>query len=274
MSDFDRLKKLNPDEVFKTTFIPPKVFKKLVQKDFATLGNKTKVLGLIKIIEDRFGLELTELKESADEYFQTHKASQDPPTSLAQEPKRSNRALWILPLLLIIIGGGLYFWRMNSIATIEQIPKTEQKSFLISEEKPQEKKALPQPIKEQNSSEENLTKFVDDNASKKETNTTQQLSSEEVVSLPQIVIIPKKKLWVGIWYLDNHKRKNYITTNPIEINTSRDQLIMTGHGLFQVAIDGNVTDFKARGKVRFIYRAGELEKIDKKTFELFSKGRK
>lgn len=274
MSDFDRLKKLTPDEVFKKTYIPPKVFKKLVQKDFATLGNKTKVLGLIKILEDRFGLDLTELKESADEYFQTHEESQESLSSLAQEPKRSNRVFWILLLFFIVIGGGFYFWQMNSGEAIEQPSiKTAQKSFLKNDEKQADKKALPQPATEQNGSEENYTKVTDENISKKETNTTQQISSEEI-ALPQIVIIPKKKLWVGIWYLDNHKRKNYITTNPIEINTSRDQLIMTGHGLFQVAIDGNITDFTSKGKVRFLYRAGELEKIDKKTFELFSKGRK
>ena len=277
MSDFDRLKKLNPDEVFQKTYIPQKVFKKLLQKDFASLGNRTKVLGLIKILEDRFGLDLEELKASAQEYFDTHENQHVSTPQMINEPNQPNIYVWIFIIMVALIGGGFYFWQKNgSTAKVQEAASFQHETFLNSEKNQSNEQhlAVRKDI-DQNRSEQYNTQVALKTQDTNETNITEENNAkEEAATLPQIIIIPKKRLWVGIWYLDNHKRKNYITTNPIEINTSRDQLIMTGHGLFQVDIDGNITDFTSRHKVRFLYRAGELEKIDKKTFELYSKGRK
>ncbi|BCD60859.1 MULTISPECIES: hypothetical protein [unclassified Nitratiruptor] len=278
MSDADKLKHLDPEEVFQKTYIPHKVFKKLIEQDFEGLGNRTKVFGLIKILEDRFDLDLSELKESAQNYFQTHQENHH--TAFQEEIQSKNKFPVGLIIAAIVVFSGVLFWfasQKNGIQNSEL--KSMQTAFLdknvtaqISTEKE---------IQQEETQKERNETFVghqEENETKtaiSETNASKNLEEkEQKLSLPTVTFIPKKKLWIGIMYLDNYKRKNYITSKPVEIDTSRDQLIMTGHGLFRVDIDGNITDYKERLKMRFLYRAGELEKIDKKTFDLYSKGHK
>jgi hypothetical protein len=167
----------------------------------------------------------------------------------------------------------------NVVKSQDLAVKEVNKSHKISEVKEVENSG----IKEINESaktakkEENVTKKEDIKVAVKESNATFENNStlnEDIEAVaPKITIVPKTKLWVGIIYLDNFKRKNYLTSKPIELNTSREQLIVMGHGLFKIDKDGVIEDFNDRKKQRFIYRLGTLEKIDRKTFKEYNRGK-
>ncbi|BAF70663.1 hypothetical protein [Nitratiruptor sp. SB155-2] len=274
MSDVEKLNRLDPEEVFQKTYIPHKVFKKLVEQDFEGLGNKTKVFGLIKILEDRFDLDLSELKESAQSYFQTH---QENHTTIQPEDdqKRNKLPIGVLVFVAIVVAG-TFLWFANPKKDVQHSGSEVTHEAFLDNNVTQKVISQKEIHKEQNKTLATHSEKKDEiKTAISETNESKKMEKEEEkVSFPTITFIPKKKLWIGIMYLDDYKRKNYITSKPVEINTSRDQLIMTGHGLFRVDIDGNITDYKERSKMRFLYRTGELEKIDKKTFDLYNKGHK
>ena len=63
------------------------------------------------------------------------------------------------------------------------------------------------------------------------------------------------------------------TQEPIELNLSRDQLIMLGHGFFDLNVDGKVQHFSSASTQRLMIKDGNIQFIDKETFKKHNKGR-
>ncbi len=283
MSDFEKLKNMDPEEVYKKTFIAPKVVKNLTEGNFKKLGNRAKALGFVAILERELGLDLSELKEKIDEYFGVAGSSEVFAVKEKGGEKKS-APLWIVAILVVAIAIGLYLWTTGGPS---QKSEPAEKDFLAVQSSSSAERLVE--VNETQSSSSSLQEIqassseatsVSEESNLSESNETVlsqeenlSSSSEEATHYPTVTIVPKRKIWVGIIYLDNYKRKNYITSKPIELNTSRDQLIVTGHGLFKVDVDGNITEFNAQGKQRLLYRAGVLEKIDRTTFRQLNRGK-
>lgn len=284
MSDFERLKEYDIEEIYHKTYIARKYIKALLEKDFSKF-DRLKALGFVKIIEREFNLDLSDLKKDIDEYFAKKSISSKPDViekseeikHINEEKKEKGNSKFFISLLIaaVLIGIGLY---VTNFLENKGVKKEEIKS--IGNETVDEKiffeKNVTNIVKEEKKTfeEENLslkkedknitTKLVEGNISK---------SVEPKAVFPKITIFPKQKVWVGIVYLDDYTRKNYVTDSPIELNTTRDQLIVTGHGNIDLEVDGNLTEYKETNKLRFLYRAGEIEKIDKKTFIKYNRGK-
>ncbi|BCD68662.1 hypothetical protein [Nitratiruptor sp. YY09-18] len=295
MSDYEKFKELDPQEVHKKTFISPRVIANLQNENFKKLGTKAKALGFVKIIERELHLDLRELREKIEEYFSDNldynSAFIIKEKSVAQSFAFGS-LLKILIFVIILIGG--FFVYHDFIKKDNNPPPAVQP--VVDENITQHVEKISEPSSEQNAtvSNESGTKIEEESSTSSEENVTSvqaaSQSSEEIsldlennetnssgasqeVTLPHITIIPKKRIWLGIIYLDNYRRKMYSTARPIELNTSRDQLILTGHGAFFFDIDGKKVDYNLTGKGKFIYRAGELEKLDTKTFKEYNRGR-
>jgi hypothetical protein len=83
---------------------------------------------------------------------------------------------------------------------------------------------------------------------------------------------PLQKAWVGVIYLDNFKKKDFLIRSKLPLDPSRDQLIVVGHRFFKIYNKDYSVKFTGRGPVRFIYRDGELMEINKKEFIKTSEG--
>ena len=293
MSDLEKLKNLDPQEVFKKTYIAPKVLGQLINGDFAKIGNRAKALGFVAILERELGLDLSELKAKIDEFYgQGDNGSVFEIKEKQESKSNSNRIVWIL--FLLVIGAGVAVYWSNYALTPKAPQNKETNSFFDVNESEENKTALDSNESEKNTTDMTVQTGVLQKEPSNETNETNQTSqiiqtsdknltlqhkedenesTQEQALLPTITILPKKKIWIGIIYLDNYKRKNYLTSKPIELNTSRDQLIVTGHGLFSIEVDGQKQDFNKTGKVRMLYRAGKIEVIDATTFKQYNKGR-
>ena len=79
-------------------------------------------------------------------------------------------------------------------------------------------------------------------------------------------IIPTQKAWVGIIYLDNFSKKDFLIRSKLTLDPNRDQLIVVGHKHFMIYNKTYSVKFMGKGPVRFIYRDGELMEISKKEF--------
>ncbi len=88
----------------------------------------------------------------------------------------------------------------------------------------------------------------------------------------QIYIRPRQKVWIGLFYLDNKKRKDLLVKEELKLDMSRDQLILTGHSNFRVFNNDEKIKVKSRNSVRFILHDGKLEEISKIEYNRYKKG--
>ena len=287
MGDLERLKNLDPQEVFKKTYIAPKVLKALAEGHFDQLGNRARALGFVTILERELGLDLAELREQIDKHFgpqSTAQSLQEAEKAPATGgPKRgASPLLAVLGAALVLGGLALLGWHFLADSK-KSAPKVSQDAFFQGDApaaKPQEsaasdrnESAAKSEVAKESEEEKEALEVAAEPQASEEQNASELFESEEPPPKPTLAILPSRKLWIGIIYLDNREKKAYVTSRPIEINTSRDQLIVTGHGLLSIDEDGELKEYKERRKLYFIYRAGKLEPIDAATFRRYNRGK-
>ncbi len=87
-----------------------------------------------------------------------------------------------------------------------------------------------------------------------------------------LYIKPIQKTWVGVIYLDDFTKKDFLIRKNLPLDASRDQLIVVGHAQFKIYNNTYSVKFRSKGPVRFIYKDGELMEINKKEFLRTSAG--
>lgn len=89
-----------------------------------------------------------------------------------------------------------------------------------------------------------------------------------------IIIKPKVELWLGFVDLDTGNKKTIIIKNDFQIDTSKDQLILTGHGNFSIQNGENEisSGHNKATRCRYIVRNGEIQSINRSEFVRLNKG--
>jgi len=88
----------------------------------------------------------------------------------------------------------------------------------------------------------------------------------------EAIITPNTKLWVGLIYLDNKKRRSFLGDGNFSIDTSRDQIITTGHGSFNLTKDGKRTEFHKQAPMRFLVKDKNITQISLSRFKELNEG--
>ncbi len=87
-----------------------------------------------------------------------------------------------------------------------------------------------------------------------------------------LYVVPVRRAWVGIIYLDTYKKRGYLIKKPLRLNTRRDMLILSGNRYIKIYANGREVPVHAKGKVRFLYERGILREIDRQTYNSYSRG--
>lgn len=139
---------------------------------------------------------------------------------------------------------------------------------------------LPQDLKEtQNVKSEN----VENLASTIPTNTLNQesleaVSQEILVSnnsseVKKTSIVPMRNIWVGIVYLDSKKRTSFLTESAFEIDLTRPQTVVTGHGMLEIDSNGEKSASNSANKMFFIVdKEGNFTQVTQGQYEAETKG--
>jgi len=100
-------------------------------------------------------------------------------------------------------------------------------------------------------------------------------TSTVAIANDELYIVPSSKVWIGTIELDTLKKKDFLTPkgDRVDIDTSKNQLIMIGHKFIKIYLNGEVVKFKKRGPVRFKYVDGKLTEINRGEFNKLAKGR-
>jgi hypothetical protein len=109
---------------------------------------------------------------------------------------------------------------------------------------------------------------------KKVTTVKKEKKSSQNRQTTPLSIIPTEKAWVGIFYLDEMKKKSYLKKSDdlLELDQNRDQLVLVGHRNFKIFSNSEEFKFKSKGMVRFSYINGELKEIDRSEYNRLSGG--
>jgi len=208
MSDFEKLKEKDIEEIYHKTYIARKYIKALLEKDFSKF-DRLKALGFVKILEREFDYDLSDLKKDIDEYFAkksliTSKDEKIEDESIKNLNIKKKKESKILPILAIVIFGLfliIYFMDFSKKET-KEIKKEKKEQFFEKKEQNLTKDLVAKEskiVKKEN----NITK--ESNVEKNDENITlekEDLKAQVEQINPMITIVPKQKVWVGIVYLD------------------------------------------------------------------------
>jgi len=255
-------------EISKKTHISPIFLEKLKLKDFSKIS-KIKLLGFIKILEEEYPeYDFSTLKEEIKDYFETSQEKKVYEEIKEEKETQSSNKTYLLAGVLII---GIIFliYKMqsnknnaNHLSTkiVEKNetfePKITKKVIKVTTEKNRTKKIKAKidinPIikKEENITNQNIQKNI-----KIDNNLT-------------LAIIPQKKVWYKVIYLDNFKSKEYLTSKEVDLNGSRDLFIKFGHGLLKLVYNNKVIEPNTKSITRIVIKNHKLS-ITKKRLKEF-----
>lgn len=103
-------------------------------------------------------------------------------------------------------------------------------------------------------------------------NETIQKQSEEK-DLGNFFVRPKSKIWIGVIELETGKKRQALTTEGYSFDASKDQLIIFGHGHFNLKYNGTEFNLSDPNRVRFIFENNELNQTTKEKFRARNKGK-
>ncbi len=301
MDDIKVLEEIGLKKVSKATHIEVKNLQSIIDSDFEKL-NRATAIGFIKIISREYNLQLDDWVDKANQYWnELEEVEGKPKIFIVQKPKIFPKFLLTLisiVMLAVILYGAYIFLNqrlgffetplLNSDTnfTYEQTPVVDEAKKSLNTEK--------KVVDEVNASEQNTTQASDVNAdiNASDSNETATVKNEVLQSdgidanktiQPQnsveikssdtnSLISPNTKLWIGIVYLDNFKRKSFLGDGNFTIDASKDQLITTGHGDFNLYFKGKVTKFNSQQPMKFLIKDGNLSQISVEKFKELNRG--
>ena len=260
MDGLIKLKDIGAQKIHEKTHISRQHVQAILHESFED-GQKVQFIGFISILEREYSVDLSDLKARATEYFDDIDAHSSAKNQVFVVPKKKKKftALYISIVIIIFIGVSAY-----SILTSTSAAKTQNiKVQELNQEKVQEILEIVEDINETNSSLENNESTI--------------IVEEEVVAIEvpkSLIVLPRTKVWMGYIDLETHKKYQKVFKNKFTLDTSKNWIIVFGHGSVNIEIDGELKKFNNKNNLRFLYQDGELKKITYKEFKRLNKGRK
>lgn len=88
-----------------------------------------------------------------------------------------------------------------------------------------------------------------------------------------MIIVPNIKLWIGLTYLDDKKRKSFLGDGNFSIDLSRDQILTTGHGSFTLVSGAKKTIYLKETPLKFLIKDGIITEISNDRYKELSEGK-
>jgi len=304
-NDIKVLEKIGLQEVCKQTHIEVKQLEYILNNQYEKL-NRINTLGFIKILSREYKLDLTNWLEGYYDYWADHKVEEDSHKEKifirARSDRSSKKAAWLFLIIILIAGifgigsifkinidilGFLDKTKLESNATAYQSAPIIQEAATSLGVKVEERvvnktsnkatvEAVVVPIDENLTRTREINDTNESNASIPSTLTTLPDANISLVkNVPQnkAMIMPTKRIWIGIISLDNFSRKDSASDQNMTIDLTKRQLIKTGNGFFKLSYDGSIEDFTEQGSTRFLVENGTIQKISEEKFIELNRGK-
>lgn len=308
----EKLESIGINEIAKTTHIEVDYIRWILQKDFDSLKD-TNVKAYVKILEREYEVDLQpwldEFNANNIEDFTLKKETKfnnplKQKVAITEHKKLPKFLFWLV--LFIIIVWVIFNFKLYEIDKFLNFKETKTEvystnSTMIDETNLKLEKTgveilnLDDKTPELNlkgtdlSSEENLEEVADENESlnalEKLTllNEDENLSSENLTDKEPLNknlakdqkqgINPTEKIWIGIIDLKTGSKITKTTDKFFEFDISKDQLILTGHGLFTLNTKEKEEKFNDKNPHRFLIKKGDVSAISYDEFLKLNKGK-
>ena len=300
-NDVKVLEKIGLKEVSTKTHIEVKQLAYILNAQYDKL-NKINTLGFVKILSREYDIDFTEWLEGYHDYWAEQDNEEDTQSNkifiCARSDRSYKKAAWFF-LLMVLIAGAFFVVSVFKIdvgipsiidkvkTEIRQTNNAYQSASVVKEATTSLGVKVEERIIETNSTNSSIEAVVvsiDENLMRKaesnESNATAPILEIQTntpiksdVNTSKAMILPMKRIWVGIVNLETNTRKESSSDHNITIDLHQKQIIKTGHGFFKLSYDGNVEDFKEQGSTRFLVENGTLQKISEEKFVELNRGK-
>ncbi|WP_024954928.1 hypothetical protein [Sulfurospirillum arcachonense] len=303
------LEEIGLKKVSQETHIEEKYIKYMIDCDFDKL-NRINTLGFVKILSREYQLDLSTWNEAFEEYWQEnrHEEDNDGLFIVVDDNKKSKKFLVFLLILLVgsilsilfsIFQDKIDFvnYMNNGTSSYEQasIVQETQESLDMVKNNDQEDNATIAQINADETLDETVDTVVQEDVEKEEiiqtvdkndtVDTEKKIPINETITKTEVyeknsprfkdeaIIIPHNKLWVGIIYLDDKKRRSYLGEGNFSIDISREQIITTGHGSFDLSAKDGIKKFNKQAPMRFLVKDANITEISWRRFRELNEGK-
>ncbi len=253
--ELDFLRELGAQKIYEETHISLKHAQSVIHESFEGL-TKVQFLGFISILEREYKQDLSTLKEKGLAYFEDEPVKEVSTTSVFVEPVRAKSPTPIYILIALFVFILVAYFTIGGDSSTSDTVEIDNSAIVIAQ------KNINPAAYESNTSDENETISL--------------IVVEEVEAIevpPSLKIIAKSKLWIG--YIDRTEdiKKQTIIEESLELDPSKEWLLSLGHGHVDIAINGELQEFSSPNNIRFLYKDGELKKLNFRDFKILNEGR-
>ncbi|WP_104721415.1 hypothetical protein [Helicobacter mesocricetorum] len=285
MEELDKLRQIGAREIAKNTHMALNKIEDILNLNFENLKDRATTIGLIKILEREYNIQLQKWVQDYNEFWASGVYQEEELTRAinvkitheAVAPNSSMKVWFIIGFILLIVGVGFYIYS----------------NFIFSQEVKFENALL-------GNSEENITSVdsvtLNENNTQPDTSSStyysqdslevkgeelstsafldeEMQSNEEAITPKKVEIKPLSNIWVGIIYLDTKQKMSLMTDKTLEIDTTRPQTIITGHGMLEVDNNQEVLQYNLADKMRFyVDDEGNFSEINNTQYRQYNGG--
>ena len=301
------LEEIGLKRVCDETHIEQKYLKYMVDNDYDKLDH-INTLGFVKILSREYKIDLSAWTEAFEEYWiQNRKDKEnDGLFIVVNDEKKSKKLLIFIVLVLLGTTLSIIFSLFQEKIDISNYVNSDESSYENTTVIQEAQESLDEVNSSSDQSELQETMFNETNSSEEivsveeniteeivqevsiEKETTQELIEEKKTEVKEIteptekvsprfsqeaIITPNTELWIGIIYLDTKKRRSFLGEGNFSIDISREQIITTGHGSFNVNINDEKREFKRQAPMRFLVKDSNLTEINWSKFKELNEGK-
>jgi len=303
MQTYKKIQDLNLKEVATKTQIELCFLEALVKKDFAYL-HRFNVRGFLKILVREYDLDFTEFLEEYEEYLSQNQLGSENKTMNtikldAYTPKSSNFLPTFVVIFLVLLVFVLFYYfddikalfqdkdNNSSTAVVEIIGQAQSNLKILNEP------VITKEIEENNSTQNQQIRTLDDNSSKefsqnlqnteennKSLNLELSKNDEKIENVVQKTLAPKAilkssiKVWIGVIELKTYKKTSFVKEGEFELDLTKDSLVLTGAAELELTNElGETQKFGAGNSKRFLIKEGKISPITLGEFLKLNKGK-
>lgn len=261
---FEELKTLNADSVYDKTHISQSVFENIVNKRFENL-KPIQTKGLIKILEESYELDLSDLLNEYNSYLATNISKPQTLDKLTTESliiKKKKFPKTLFVVFALIIAGVVVSISLNNNTT-QEINETNLSNEI---NETHINALLNAPI------DFNSTAIQDVNMSDTGTVLVSEANKTAApLGATKFEITPKKPLWLGIYYTSEDNKSDFRNdlNTTTQLNSLRPQILVIAPASFSLKLGDSTIESSNDGVARYVYFPSEkrLQSISKQEFE-------
>jgi hypothetical protein len=261
----EKLREIGAHKIFEQTHIARKFVEDILKGNFSTM-NRVQFAGFISILEREYNVDLHELTEEYNAHFNTDSTHEKEPfvVSIQENTEKTKNTKMYVAAALVLAGIALAFYSfVGSSESKEPLAQTP-----VEVAMPEKEELNNTTIEEARAHLGQLEQQTDET-----TETAPVEVTVEPVHLGKFEIIPRSNLWIGIIDLDTFKRTQKLGSEPFELASDKEWLLVMGHGYVNFSVNGEELKFKEEKKVWFSYENGVLRQLSRSEFKEKNRGK-